>query len=243
MNKQQKLLLEKTFNLIVKYIETLQNNDGVINYQPPGTLIQKFDLKIGEDKSSEDAILKSIENYLKYSVRTGNVQFFNQLNAGFNFPAFLGDVITSLTNTSMYTYEVAPVATLMELELIEKMCSFVGFNDGEGTFTTGGSNSNLLAMLCARNRKIESAKNTGITGEKKLTIFVSDQSHYSFEKGANLLGIGINNVIKVTTIPAITGFLTKPLAIYELHKPPVILFTVLLSEYEAIYIIHYTFFS
>ena len=118
MNKQQKLLLEKTFSLIIKYIETLQNKDGVINYQPPHKLKQEFDFKIEADKTPEDTILKSIENYLKYSVKSGNVQFFNQLNAGFNFPAFLGDVITSLTNTSMYTYEVAPVATLMELELI-----------------------------------------------------------------------------------------------------------------------------
>ena len=40
---------------------------------------------------------------------------------------FLGDVVTSTTNTSMYTYEVAPLATLMELKLIDKMRCLVGY--------------------------------------------------------------------------------------------------------------------
>jgi len=154
---------------------------------------------LGDSKSTAEDITGIIKKYLRYSVKTGNKQFFNQLYSGFNFPGFLGEIITSLANTSMYTYEVAPVATLMEIELIEKMCSIVGFRNGEGTFVTGGSNSNLMAMLCARNKKIEGSKEDGIAGQKKLTVFCSDQAHYSFEKGANLLGIGMNNVIKVKT--------------------------------------------
>jgi glutamate/tyrosine decarboxylase-like PLP-dependent enzyme len=125
------------------------------------------------------------------------MQFFNQLYAGFNTPAFLGEVFTALTNTSMYTYEVAPVATLVEQELIRKMCRIVGYNDGEGVFLTGGSNANLVAMLSARNKLFPKIRHNGMYGLDKLTAYISDQSHYSLETAANLLGIGTDNVVKI----------------------------------------------
>ncbi|NOZ47943.1 MAG: glutamate decarboxylase [Chlorobi bacterium] len=196
MNTKQKELLQKTLDRIIDYIENLEDDKGVIKYKTPAELNEKFNLN-SKIENDYNAINDDIKNYLTYSVRTGNKQFFNQLYAGFNFPAFLAEIIAVLTNTSMYTYEVAPVATLMELELIEKMCSFTGFLNGEGTFVTGGSNSNYMAMLCARNKKTENAKMDGLYSCKKLTAFVSEQSHYSFDKAANLIGIGVNNVIKV----------------------------------------------
>ena len=53
--------------------------------------------------------------------------------------AFAGDVIATLANNSMYTYELSPFATLIEQALIQRMCEMVGFADGNGTLTTGGS--------------------------------------------------------------------------------------------------------
>jgi len=196
MPSNNKILLNEIFNLIIEYIDNLQQKD-VVKYMPPENLKDEIDLSIGKKGADLTKLNEYVKKYLMYSVKTGNKQFYNQLYAGFNMPAFIGDIITSLTNTSMYTYEVAPVATLMEIELVKKMCGIVGFDSGEGTFVTGGSNANLMAMLCARNRKIKHAKDKGIYNEKNLTAFVSDQAHYSFEKAANLLGIGVNSVIKV----------------------------------------------
>lgn len=110
-------------------------------------------LEINPDGVSYEELFDEIGKYLRFCVHTGNKQFFNQLYAGFNTPAFLGKIFTALTNTSMYTYEVAPVASLMEQALIRKMCGIVGYPDGEGIFLTGGSNANLIAMLSARNHQ------------------------------------------------------------------------------------------
>ncbi|WP_372642741.1 hypothetical protein [Ancylomarina sp.] len=63
-------------------------------------------------------------------MKTRNKQFLNQLYSGFNFPAFIGEVFSVLANTSMYTYEVAPVATRIETEMIQLMNSYAGCNDG-----------------------------------------------------------------------------------------------------------------
>lgn len=136
---------------------------------------------------------------MEYSVKTGNKQFMNQLYSGFNFPAFIGEVFTALANTSMYTYEVAPVATTIETEMIQLMNSYAGYENGDGIFVSGGSNANLIAMFSARNRMLPDSRFDGYNNYEKLTAFVNEKAHYSFETAANILGIGSKNVIKVKT--------------------------------------------
>jgi len=190
-------ILAKALQLVVRYLEESSAPETlVVKYQNSDFLKTKLDFSIPENGVSTDEFLALLETYLTYSVRTGHKQFFNQLFSGFSLPGFLGEIFTSLTNTSMATYELAPLATLMEQELLQKMNSLVGFNQGEGIFVTGGSNANLIAMLCARNKAIPEVKQQGLQSSP-LALFVSDQAHYSFLKAANVLGIGINNVIKV----------------------------------------------
>jgi glutamate/tyrosine decarboxylase-like PLP-dependent enzyme len=191
---------KKLFPIIFKYIEeNLQQDTPVVHFETHDVLKSQLNLAIGEEGVSVDELLMFIENqYLKYSVRTGHRQFFNQLFGGFSSVGFLGDVVTSLTNTSMYTYEVAPVAALLEKEVLNKMLSLVGFKHGDGTFVTGGSNANYMALLCARNKTDPTIKKRGFANSA-LVLFVSDQAHYSFERAADLLGIGSNNLVKIKT--------------------------------------------
>ena len=196
---EQDQLLSKAFQLINQYLEeNAASETRVVNYETPESLKAKISLLIPQEGISGDRFLSLLKTYLNYSVRTGHKQFFNQLFSGFNLPGFLGEVFATLTNTSMATYEIAPIATLIEQALIEEVNSYIGFDAGEGTFVTGGSNANLVAMLCARSKVLPEAKYEGIQSQT-LTAFVSDQSHYSFLKAANLLGIGLNNLIKVET--------------------------------------------
>jgi glutamate/tyrosine decarboxylase-like PLP-dependent enzyme len=68
---------------------------------------------------------------------------------GYDPAAILGEWIVALTNTSMYTYEVAPVVTLMEVELVRRMNDLVGLEDCEGVLAPAGSLSNLMGVLVA----------------------------------------------------------------------------------------------
>jgi glutamate/tyrosine decarboxylase-like PLP-dependent enzyme len=169
----------------------------VCNFKEVGEIEEIFDLNINSNSASIDEIDNFIDKYIDYSTNTHSRQFFNQFYTGGNLPSILGEIVTAFTNTSMYTYEVAPVATMIEKKMIEKMNSYIGFEDGDGIFTTGGSNANMIAMLSARNHKVKEAMCDGITESSRLTAFVSDQMHYSFQISANLLGIGIKNLRKV----------------------------------------------
>lgn len=193
-------ILNNTFSRIKKYLESNTDDDRpVIDFKSPSELSEIIDFPVKNAGISQQEFIELTDKYLHYSVRTGKKQFLNQLYSGFNFPSFIGDVLTSLTNTSMYTYEVAPVATLIEKEMIKLMNSYVGYDDGDGIFLSGGSNANLVAMFSARNRVLPESRFDGYNPAIKLKAFVSDQAHYSFDTAANLIGIGSKNLVKIKT--------------------------------------------
>jgi glutamate/tyrosine decarboxylase-like PLP-dependent enzyme len=193
-------LLRDAAAIIDRYLcEHADAGTPVFDYHSARDLRQRFDVSLGTNGVAVEDLLPILESCLRYSVRTGHPQFLNQLYGGFDRVGLVGDLVSSAVNTSMYTYEVAPLATLLELELIEKMNSLIGFDDGEGVFCTGGSNANLIGILCARNRAFPEVKTGGLCGDRKLMLFVSDQAHYSFLTAANVLGIGQDNVISVKT--------------------------------------------
>lgn len=98
----------------------------------------------------------------------------------------------------MFTYEIAPLAAMIELELINKLCGLVGegMKDASGVMTTGGSNGNMIGLLCARQNKFPDTVKKGSDG-RQLCVFTSEECHYSTLMAANVLGLGYDNVIKV----------------------------------------------
>jgi glutamate/tyrosine decarboxylase-like PLP-dependent enzyme len=191
-------LLKFSFDRIEKYIDSIDEPSlPVVKFRSPAELSEVIDFPIAEEGASQNEFQEYVDKYLEYSVRTGDKQFFNQLYSGFNFPAFLGEMFTVLANTSMYTYEVAPVATVIEKTMVKLMCSYAGYDSGDGIFVTGGSNANLVAMFSARNKIFPQGRFAGYDQDLKLTAFINEQAHYSFETAANVLGIGSKSVIKV----------------------------------------------
>ncbi len=174
----------------------LDGSEKVVDYTPQSSLSKIADLNIPLEGMGLENALEDIDHFLKHSVRTNVPGFMNPLWGGFNLSAFAGEVIATLTNNSMYTYELSPLATLMEQALIQRMCDIVGFTDGNGTLTTGGSNGNMIGMMCARHQVDPLGQQRGFDG-KQLVCFVSEESHYSVLMAANVLGIGFDNVIKV----------------------------------------------
>ena len=185
--------LDEVMKIIGDY---LANPKKVVEHLPAGSLGKIVDTNLPLEGLGLQNALTDIEQFLKHSVNTNHPGFMNPLWGGFNLAAFAGDVIATLANNSMYTYELSPFATLIEQALIQRMCEIVGFADGNGTLTTGGSNGNMIGMMCARYNVDPLGQQRGFDGER-LVCFVSEESHYSVLMSANVLGIGFDNVIKV----------------------------------------------
>ena len=76
---------------------------------------------------------------------------------------------------SRFTYEIAPVFTLMEDIVLTKMREFIGWEDGDGIFSPGGAISNLYAVACARHKYLPEVKNSGLRTQPQLVMYTSEQ--------------------------------------------------------------------
>lgn len=95
---------------------------------------------------------------------------------------------------------MAPVFSLIEDTIIKKLLSLYGIKYGEGIFTPGGSIATMYGMVLARYKKFPETKRLGMFNIRKpLVIFTSKESHYCITKGANWLGIGLDNIIEIET--------------------------------------------
>lgn len=173
------------------------NRKPIVQRLDPAELSDRLALPLSQEGTSLEALQADMADYLDYGVKTAHPAYFNQLWGGFNATCLMGDMLTSATNTSMYTYEVAPVATLIEKTLVAKMGQLVGFANPEGQFTTGGSNGNLMALAIARHQAQPTLKSAGMANGPRLIALVSEEAHYSFDKAAHLLGLGTEQLWKV----------------------------------------------
>lgn len=199
----QNSLIKKTLDLLEKHVKSRQisvsNRDVIRKNQSPDELANAFDLTIKDKGASDDDLVRSLGEVLDAGVNTGSPMFMNQMYGHVSDAAIAGDWVTTLLNTSMYTYEVAPLFTLMEQVCIEELCSYIWDGGGDGALTPGGSLSNMEAMVFARNRLFPDSAINGIPAGAKPVIFISDQAHYSFKKGAVFLGFGKNAIVEVVT--------------------------------------------
>lgn len=191
--------LQKSVEIISQYLKDhYKDETPVANYVGPTELRKRFDFSLPAKGNGLDSVLGDLQNALEYSVRTGHTRFYNQLWAGHDLAAIVSEWFLAVMNTSMYTYEVAPVFTLMEMDIVDRYCKMVGFTDGEGTFAPGGAHANYLAMLAARHSTFPHIKKSGLLPEDSNIIsFTSVHAHYTISRGNSLLGFGTDKCIYV----------------------------------------------
>jgi sulfinoalanine decarboxylase len=196
--------MRTTFEQIDKKLFETDKHSPVVKLASPDEIRQAIDLSINDQGRCHNDLTTQVAKILEYSVNTSSPHFHNQLFAGCTPEAITGEFLTAATNVSMYTYEVAPVFSVMEQQVFAKMFSQLGWSEQEvhdGIFCPGGSMSNMYGMNLARfslcRRLGIDVKRQGMAAVPRLAAFYSEQGHYSIQKAAAFLGIGMDNVIAV----------------------------------------------
>ncbi|GAB1335773.1 lysine decarboxylase DesA [Streptomyces sp. E-15] len=138
------------------------------------------------------AVLDELEDvYLRDAVYFHHPRYLAHLNCPVVIPAVLGEAVLSAVNSSLDTWDQSAGGTLIERRLVDWTAARIGLGPAaDGVFTSGGSQSNLQALLLAR----EEAKSDSLG---RLRILASEASHFSVCKSAKLLGLGPDSVITV----------------------------------------------
>ncbi|MFE9096285.1 pyridoxal phosphate-dependent decarboxylase family protein [Streptomyces sp. NPDC007264] len=152
--------------------------------------IERIDL----DRPLRDtaAVLDELEDvYLRDAVYFHHPRYLAHLNCPVVIPAVLGEAVLSAVNSSLDTWDQSAGGTLIERRLIDWTAERIGLGPAaDGVFTSGGTQSNLQALLLAREE-------AGPGALARLRILTSEASHFSVRKSAKLLGLGADSVIPV----------------------------------------------
>src|SRR5581483_8589014 len=112
--------------------------------------------------------------------------------------------VLSALNQSMDSFDQAPIATILEQKLIRFLCEEVGLpSRADGAMTTGGSQSNYMGLLLARDAVLRKRWNCNVqksglpTQARRLRILCSAVSHFTVEKSVSHLGLGTDSVIRI----------------------------------------------
>ncbi|MEE9439835.1 MAG: pyridoxal-dependent decarboxylase [Saprospiraceae bacterium] len=162
-------------------------------------IYEEIDIRLGDEGTVDEEFVATLSKLVLNTPKTASNLFFNQLFGGRRGKAVLGDLLAVVLNNSMYTYKVGGPQIIIEKEIIRNLAKKIGYHGEsvDGTMAPGGSMTNLMGLLMARDKKDPNAKYDGIS--KKLIVYTSKESHYSTPKNVAFAGMGRNNIRFIDT--------------------------------------------
>lgn len=144
------------------------------------------------------------ELVLRHSVMVSDPTCIGHLHCPPVIPALAAEALISATNQSMDSWDQAPAATYLEQRVVDWLCGLYGLGGtADGIFTSGGTQSNFMALLLARDifcrRELNwRVQEQGLPPEaSRLRILCSAAAHFSVQQSAAILGLGQNAVVPV----------------------------------------------
>lgn len=152
-----------------------------------------------------EAVLRDTERViLPNLLRTWSVDYMPHLHSPVLTETICSELIISCFNDSMDSWDQGPAATELEVSMVRGLTRLFGLPEtSDGCFTSGGSQSNITALMAARDmfcreRLGWDVRNDGLPPEfRKLRVYTSEISHFSMDKASHILGMGYGAVRKI----------------------------------------------
>jgi aromatic-L-amino-acid decarboxylase len=144
-----------------------------------------FDLPLPEEGVGEAALrdLEAISEHVR--APTGR-RLPYVLGSGDPIGA-LGDLYASVLNQNVTAWRSAPAAVTIERTVVKSLAAAIGCDGFVGTFTSGGSLGNLMALAMARESHAPANEDGAQPGA---VVYASEEVHMSIPKAVAMLGLG-----------------------------------------------------
>ncbi|RYU48746.1 hypothetical protein ERW49_01950 [Aliivibrio finisterrensis] len=172
-------------------------------------LIEKAIQSVNLDSEPSDlrhVIDRTTELVVKNSIFVQHPNCIAHLHTPPLLSSIAAEAMIAALNQSMDSWDQASSATYVEQKVIDWVCEKYQLGMcSDGVFTSGGTQSNLMGLLLARDwiaDKISqhSIQKMGLPEySNKLRIICSKKSHFTVQKSASLLGLGERSVCCVET--------------------------------------------
>lgn len=160
-----------------------------------------------EDRQSFSDVMDELgKTVIDNSLFISNEKSIAHLHCPPLIPAVVGELLIGAMNQSLDSWDQSPSATFMDQEMIQWLTSQFGYSDAsDGVFTSGGTQSNYMALLIARDAYCKKqwnhdVKRSGLPEHfNRMRILCSESAHFTVKKSAAQLGLGESAVITVKT--------------------------------------------
>lgn len=163
---------------------------------------QLFDESLPEQGISIEEILSRFEqDVAPHAMLVPSPRYFGQFNPTPLPVGVWADALISVLNQNAGAWRNGPTSAMIEARVIRWLCDLVAYGETSfGTLASGGSEANLIALKCARDRMSEDMIKRGVRAvPSELLVYASEQCHYSIEKSLDLLGLGRDSLRKIPT--------------------------------------------
>jgi glutamate/tyrosine decarboxylase-like PLP-dependent enzyme len=149
-----------------------------------------------------DEVIADVEGMLrKWQVHVTHPRYFGLFNPSVTVASVVADAIVAVYNPQLATWSTSPAANEIERHTLGWLGAKFGFPaDAAATFTSGGAEANLSAVIVALTRAFPEYGEHGLAGLSAMpTFYVSGEAHHSFNKIAHMVGLGRRSLRTVST--------------------------------------------
>lgn len=151
----------------------------------------------------DDAIADVEAMLARWQVHVTHPRYFGLFNPSVTPASVVADAITAAYNPQLATWRTSPGPNEIERHTLAWLRGKFGLpGDAAATFTTGGAESNLSAVVVALTQAYPEYGERGIRGlPAQPTIYVTGESHHSLNKIAHMSGLG-RDALRLVAIDA-----------------------------------------
>jgi glutamate/tyrosine decarboxylase-like PLP-dependent enzyme len=192
-------LSEAVTKLVAEYLATISERPvRAENYA--GKTILSLETKLSEEGIPLEQLLAECRTIIDLSRHNGHPRFFGYVASPSTPVGAYGDLIASALNANITCWRSSPAGTEIERLVVLWLGLLIGYSGkSHGLLTSGGSMANMIALLIAsRSRPANVSPNVSRKGfwnaGPPMTVYASEEVHMSVAKGADILGIGRDQV-------------------------------------------------
>ena len=202
-NKKFRKLLNQSYEMIEDWYSNNLRGEKIYNNTTPNEIKKAFKINTRNKKKDPSEVIEHLkQNLIKHSNFNPSPNYYGYITGGGNQIGILAEFIKSALNQNNLKWHSAPANSEIEKITIEWISEFIGYNHKKrgGVLVSGGSVANLMNIAVMRKIKGENfLSKEGIYNNQKMRVYVSKEAHSSIDKAMDILGLGINNLIKIKT--------------------------------------------
>jgi len=186
---------------IADYLNSIEKYP-VMSQVKPGDISKQIPVAPPVNGEKIEKVLSDIDKVLIDGIthwnHPGFMAYFNTTSSG---PGILAEILTAAFSSNGMLWKTSPVVTEMEKSMMNWFRQMVGLPENYwGIIYDTASTSSMHAIASAREQMGLGFREKGAAGRKdlpKIILYSSEQAHSSIDKGALLLGVGLDGIRKI----------------------------------------------